>query len=238
MIEISTKVVEFENKRLQSRRSRVKTEATSEPAKEAKGLSTAVLVEGEQSVGLERWDVQSALLEDIVDGSAVQINRALWKVDEKNGGFVLKAIPGIFVPILHAEAAQAVQNAASNVPIALNVKFDAGAVRTLQSEGKAKVTSLSQLLNLLDKDEPDKALNEDLWQVFWVHITELRNTKIDSEQLSYIGCKQCNSKDCQKHSPKEEIACYALQASLQDATAKVEAKCVTKVAYQLFEAMC
>ena len=73
MIEISTKVVEFENKRLQSRRSRVKTEATSEPAKEANGLSTAVLVEGEQSVGLECWDVQSALLEDIVDGSAVQI---------------------------------------------------------------------------------------------------------------------------------------------------------------------
>ena len=219
MIEISTKVVEFENKRLQSRRSRVKTEATSEPAKEAKGLSTAVLVEGEQSVGLECWDVQSALLEDIVDGSAVQINRALWKVDEKKGGFVLKAIPGTSVTILQAEAAQAVQNAASNVPIALNVKFDAGAVRTLQSEGKAKVTSLSQLLNLLDKDEPDKALNEDLWEVFWVHITELRNTKIDSEQLSYIGCKQCNSKDCQKHSPKEEIACYALQASLQDATA-------------------
>ena len=238
MIEISTKVVEFESKRLQSRRSRVKTEATSEPAKEAKGLSTAVLVEGEQNVGLECWDVQSALLEDIVDGSAVQINRALWKVDEKKGGFVLKAIPGTSVTILHADAAQADQNAASNVPIALNVKFDAGAVRTLQSEGKAKVTSLSQLLNLLDKDEPDKALNEDLWEVFWVHITKLRNTKIDSEQLSYIGCKQCNSKECQKHSPKEEIACYALQASLQDATAKVDAKCFTKVAYQLFEAMC
>ena len=127
-------------------------------------------------------------------------------MDEKNGGFVLKAIPGTSVTILQAEAAQAVQNAASHDPIALSVKFDAGAVRTLQSEGKAKVTSLSQLLNLSDKDEPDKALNEDLWEVFWVHITELRNTKIDSEQLSYIGCKQCNSKDCQKHSPKEEIA--------------------------------
>ena len=70
------------------------------------------------------------------------------------------------------------------------MKFDAGAVRTLQSEGKANVTSLSQLLNLLDTDERDTALNEDLWEVFWVHITELRNTKIDSEQLSYIGCKQ------------------------------------------------
>ena len=101
----------------------------------------------------------------------------------------------------------------------------------MQSEGKAKVTSLSQLLNLLDKDEPDKALNEDLWEIPWVHITELRNTKIDSAQLSYIGCKQRNTKDCQKHFPKEEIACYVLQAGLQDATAKVEAKCLAKVVY-------
>ena len=118
------------------------------------------------------------------------------KTFEKKGGFVLKAIPGTSVTILQAEAAEAVQNAASHAPIALSVKFDAGAVRTLQSEGRAKVTSLSQLHNLLDKDEPDKALNEDLWEVPWVHITELRNTKIDSKQLSYLGCKQCNTKDC------------------------------------------
>ena len=58
MIEINTKVVECENKPLQSRTSRVKTEATSQPLKQAKGLSTAVLVEGEQNVGVECWEVQ------------------------------------------------------------------------------------------------------------------------------------------------------------------------------------
>ena len=108
MIEIITKIVECENKPLQSRTSMVNTEATSQPLKQAKGLSTAVLVEGEQNVGVECWEVQHARLENIVDGSAVLINRALWKVGEKKGGFVLKAITESYVTNLQAEAAKAV----------------------------------------------------------------------------------------------------------------------------------
>ena len=99
------------------------------------------------------------------------------------------------------------------------------------------MTSLSMLASLLDKEQPDKALGEDLWEVYWVHIYELRNTKLDSEQLSYTGCKQCFSKDCQKHTPKVEVDCYSLQVGFQDCTAKVDAKCFTRVAHHLFEAI-
>ena len=221
-----------------SRTSRVKTEDTPSGTTETTDLSTAVLVAGEQSVMLECWRQNHLLIKDIADGTALQINRILWRVNEKKGGFVLRAIPNTSVTVLQAEAAKAVHTAASAAPIALSTKFDPGAARALQSEGRAKVTSLSELASLVDKGEPDKALSEDLWEAYWVHINELRSTKVDAEQLSYIGCKQCFSKDCQKHTPKVEIACYTLHVGFQDGTAKVDAKCFTRVAQQLFEAIC
>ena len=120
------------------------------------------------------------LIKNIVDGTALQINIVLWKVNEKKGGFVLRAIPNTSVTVLQAEAAEAVQAAASDAPIALSAKFDVGADRAWQSEGRAKVTSLSELLSLVDKGEPDNALSEDLWEVYWVHINELRSSKVDA----------------------------------------------------------
>ena len=62
MTELNTKVLEFENKPVQSRRSKVKAEDTSKGTKEAKDLSTAVLVEGEQSVNLECWEEHHVLI--------------------------------------------------------------------------------------------------------------------------------------------------------------------------------
>ena len=194
--ELNTKVLDFENTPVQSRKFKVKAEESSKGTAQATDLSTAVLVEGEQSVNLECWAENHSLIKNIADGTALQINRVLWKVNEKKGGFVLRAIPNTSVIVLQAEAAEAVQAAASDAPIALSAKFDVGADRGWQSEGRAKVTSLSELLSLVDKGEPDKALSEDLWEVYWVHINELRSSKVDAEQMSYIGCKQCFSKDC------------------------------------------
>ena len=219
------------------RRSRVKQEVTPSSTWESTDLSTAVVVVGEQSVILECWGPNHELIKDIPDGTALQINRVLWTVNKKKGGFVLRATAATSVTVLQSDAAKAVHTAASAAPIALSKKFDPGAARALQSEGKAKVTSLSLLASLLDKEQPEKALGEDLWEVCWVHIYELRNLKLDSEQLSYTGCKQCSSKDCQKHTPKVEVDCYSLQVGFQDCTGRVDAKCFTRVAHHLFEAI-
>ena len=87
---------------------------------------------------------------DIVGRLSRKRYKNIQKEPERERELQRDAISNTSVTILQAEAAEANQNAASDAPTALSVMFDAGAARALQSEGRAKVTALSELLTLLD----------------------------------------------------------------------------------------
>ena len=74
LIELDTKFFDGENTPMPKRRSSIKKEVTQSDTSETTDLSTAVLVAGEQSVMLECWGPNNALIKDIAEGTALQIN--------------------------------------------------------------------------------------------------------------------------------------------------------------------
>ena len=173
-------------------------------------------------------------MQGIEEGQVVQIDRALWTKDERSGGFLLKASPVTECEALSGKDEENVKENLCADAKGLSKEYVGGN----SGEGTAKLTSLSRVVHLLDDRWVRKELNENLWEIPWAFVADVRNAKQDAAELSYVGCSVCFAKDCKKHSDAPKLPCYSILVTFADNVCKVEAKCFTRVARELFSEIC
>lgn len=90
---------------------------------------------------------------------------------------------------------------------------------------KPRTATLSLLQNLLTPNSARRFPDDEVWECSWLQIQDIVPLKRDSDSLAYLGCAQCNKRECTQHPSAGTKACFAWQVTFADSTTCAQCKC-------------
>ena len=193
-----------------------------------KAIFKCVLKNGNRDMEVEFWEAEASLFDNVKNGQCVDIQRGVATPSGKGKSVVINAGGSTKVRLTKEAIAKEIVAATAAVKpddVVHMTQAYGGSHAALPQE--AKIATLSAIQALFDEHAPRSFPDTSYYEVVWVQVIGFRNSKQESDVLSYEGCANCYKKQCDKHQEDGRALCYSMILRIEDSTAVIEAKCFT-----------